>query len=57
MLNPKPVTLLSPSLQFEMITKGEYSFPKSHWKDVSEDAKDMVKKMLTVDPKKRSTCR
>jgi negative regulator of replication initiation len=40
-----------------MITKGEYSFPQSHWKDISEDAKDMVRKMLTVNPKKRSTCR
>jgi serine/threonine-protein kinase Chk2 len=37
----------------DQITKGIYSFPKEYWKDVSSDAIDLIKKLLTVDPKKR----
>jgi len=39
----------------EQIVKGIYSFPKEYWKTVSPQAIDLVKKLLTVDPKKRIT--
>jgi len=35
------------------IKRGEYDFPDPYWTDISSEAKDLVKKMLTVDPKKR----
>jgi len=38
---------------FDQILKGRYDFPSPWWDNVSEDAKDLVRKMLTVDPKKR----
>ncbi|XP_071481598.1 serine/threonine-protein kinase Chk2-like [Diadema antillarum] len=39
----------------DQIKRGYYSFPKKYWGSVSEDAIDMVKKLLTVDPKRRLT--
>ncbi|XP_078338977.1 serine/threonine-protein kinase Chk2-like [Crassostrea virginica] len=39
----------------KQIIGGHYSFPSEYWKDISEDAIDVVKKLLTVDPKKRAT--
>ncbi|XP_078336963.1 serine/threonine-protein kinase Chk2-like [Crassostrea virginica] len=36
----------------KQIIGGHYSFPSEYWK---EDAIDVVKKLLTVDPKKRAT--
>lgn len=39
----------------KQIIGGHYSFPKEYWKDISEEAIDLVKKLLTVDPKKRAT--
>lgn len=39
----------------EQIVKGLYSFPNQYWKSVSPQAIDLVKKLLTVDPKKRIT--
>jgi serine/threonine protein kinase len=32
---------------------GSYSFPKKYWQEVSYDAIDLIKKMLTVDPEER----
>lgn len=39
----------------EQILGGHYSFPKQYWGDVSCEAIDLVKKLLTVDPSKRIT--
>lgn len=39
----------------DQITQGRYKFHANYWKDVSEDAKDMVKKLLTVRPQDRIT--
>jgi serine/threonine protein kinase len=38
---------------YEQIMTGSYSFPKKYWQDVSRDAIDLIKKMLTVDPEER----
>ena len=35
------------------ITKGQYNFDSPAWKDVSEEAKRFIQKLLTVDPKTR----
>mmetsp|Transcript_22679 Transcript_22679/g.45833 ORF Transcript_22679/g.45833 Transcript_22679/m.45833 type:complete len:335 (-) Transcript_22679:39-1043(-) len=40
---------------FQQIKKGDYSFPSPYWDDISEGAKDLVKKMLQVEYKKRLT--
>lgn len=37
----------------EQIINGEYRFIPSQWKNVSNEAKDLVKKLLVVDPQKR----
>ncbi|CAF3575688.1 unnamed protein product [Rotaria socialis] len=37
------------------IKAGEYQFPKAEWKNVSEEAKTVIRKMLTVDPATRAT--
>ena len=37
------------------IKAGEYQFPKAEWKNVSQEAKDIIKMMLTVDPGARVT--
>lgn len=37
----------------DQIKRGYYSFPEKYWKDVSDDAKDLIKRLLTVDPEKR----
>lgn len=39
----------------EQIIKGLYTFPKTYWKAISPKAIDLIKKLLTVDPKKRIT--
>merc|ERR1719183_955723 len=47
----------SNAVLFQLIKKGQYSMPSPYWDEVSEGAKDLVKKMLTVDPKKRIACK
>ncbi|XP_030647604.1 serine/threonine-protein kinase Chk2 [Chanos chanos] len=37
----------------EQILEGVYRFIPSYWKNISEDAKDLVKKLLVVNPLKR----
>ena len=37
------------------IKAGEYQFPRAEWQNVSEEAKSIIKKMLTVDPASRIT--
>ncbi|XP_013386116.1 serine/threonine-protein kinase Chk2 [Lingula anatina] len=39
----------------KQIMRGMYSFPAIYWKDVSSEAKDLVKQLLTVNPEKRAT--
>lgn len=38
---------------FEMIRRGEYSFPAPYWDEISESAKNLIRGCLTVDPKQR----
>lgn len=40
---------------YSQIRKGEYGFPSPFWDKVSKEAKDLVKAMITVDPKERIT--
>jgi len=40
---------------FERIKAGKYEFLKPYWDPISDAAKDFVRKMLQVDPKKRAT--
>lgn len=40
---------------YRLIKKGEYDFPAPYWTDVSDSAKDLITKLLQVDPKKRLT--
>jgi serine/threonine protein kinase len=35
--------------------RGSYSFPKKFWQEVSPDAIDLIRRMLTVDPEERIT--
>jgi serine/threonine protein kinase len=37
------------------IRTGQYDFPNPEWKDVSQDAKDLIKGMLNTDPVNRLT--
>eukprot|EP00536_Pseudo-nitzschia_multiseries_P003291 jgi/Psemu1/318129/estExt_fgenesh1_pm.C_490005 len=39
----------------KQIRYGEYKFHKRYWGDISDDAKDLIAEMLTVDPVKRIT--
>ena len=45
----------STAVLFKQIRKGQYSFPSPYWDGVSDEAKDLVSKMLIVDPIKRFT--
>ncbi len=38
---------------FRKIIKGEYQFHPDYWNTVSEEAKDLIRGLLTVDMKKR----
>ncbi|KAL6141601.1 hypothetical protein ACLB2K_059889 [Fragaria x ananassa] len=40
---------------FEQVLKGELDFISEPWPNISESAKDLVRRMLTRDPKKRIT--
>ena len=40
---------------FKQIKKGEFDFPEPFWDDVSDSAKNLVCKMLTLNPKERIT--
>lgn len=40
---------------FEQVLKGELDFVSEPWPSISESAKDLVRKMLIRDPKKRLT--
>lgn len=38
---------------FKEILKGELDFASNPWPAISDSAKDLIKKMLEMDPKKR----
>jgi len=40
---------------FEQILSGHFDFPPTYWAGVSDSAKDLIRKLLNVDPKKRLT--
>lgn len=40
---------------YSMIENGSYSFPEKYWSGVSDSAKDLITRMMTVDPKHRYT--
>ena len=39
----------------QQVMRGSFSFPESVWRDVSSEAKDLIRKLLTVDPRRRLT--
>mmetsp|Transcript_7946 Transcript_7946/g.9944 ORF Transcript_7946/g.9944 Transcript_7946/m.9944 type:complete len:379 (-) Transcript_7946:661-1797(-) len=41
----------------DKIKKGEFEFDPTWWKEVSDDAKDLIKKLLCLDTKKRLTAK
>jgi len=40
---------------YKQIKKGEYDFPDPYWAEISDPAKNLVRCLLCVDPKKRFT--
>jgi serine/threonine protein kinase len=45
------------SLLFQSIRMGEWQFIDKDWSGISEDAKDLIRKLLTVDPLRRLTAK
>ncbi|EDQ84383.1 uncharacterized protein MONBRDRAFT_39303 [Monosiga brevicollis MX1] len=43
----------SDAVLFEIIMKGRFEFDERYWRDISDDAKDLIRNMLKVDPIKR----
>ena len=40
---------------YKLIQAGKYSFPSPYWDNISDIAKDLIRKILVVDPTKRLT--
>jgi calcium/calmodulin-dependent protein kinase I len=40
-------------LLFEQIMRADYDFPVDYWSEISENAKDFIRKLLVVEPSKR----
>ena len=45
---------MSPGMK-KRIKAGQYDFPQEEWKQVSKDAKDLIKRLLNTDPSQRLT--
>jgi len=45
------------NMLYKQIKKGEYDFPDPYWTDISDSAKQLVRGLLTVDPKKRMSAK
>jgi calcium-dependent protein kinase len=45
----------SRTIIFDKISEGRYTFEKKEFKNISEEAKDLIRLMLVVQPKKRVT--
>ena len=43
------------ALLFKKIQKGQYTFTRPYWDQVSDEAKTLIKRMLVVDPTRRAT--
>ena len=41
---------------FKIIKRGEFEFPSPYWDGISDAAKDLIKRVLVVNPKERLTC-
>lgn len=41
---------------FEKIKAGYYGFPSPVWDHISEDAKEIIRNLLVVDPSQRWNC-
>eukprot|EP00116_Pleurobrachia_bachei_P011825 sb/3472087/ len=41
---------------FAQIMRGDYEFDSPFWDDISDSAKDLIKKYMTVNPKNRLSC-
>uniref|UniRef100_A0A6U4VGF2 Protein kinase domain-containing protein n=1 Tax=Hemiselmis andersenii TaxID=464988 RepID=A0A6U4VGF2_HEMAN len=42
---------------YQQILAGDYEFPEEFWEGISDEAKDLVTRMLCMDVSKRITCR
>eukprot|EP00975_Prorocentrum_lima_P046404 9705182-Prorocentrum_lima.AAC.1 len=42
---------------FQLICRGQYRFYEEDWNPISDEAKDLIRRMLTVDVSKRITSR
>jgi len=40
-------------LLFEQIMRADYDFPADYWSEISDNAKDFIRKLLVVEPSKR----
>jgi calcium/calmodulin-dependent protein kinase I len=40
---------------FHKIVKADYEFHEEYWTTISDDAKDLIRSLLTLDPRKRLT--
>jgi len=40
---------------YRQIKKGDYTMPKKYWGEISDEAKNLVQRLLTVNPAKRAT--
>ena len=55
-VNLTTVVWLSEIIEYSLhdqICQARYSFPDCYWSGVSNDGKDLIKRLLTLDPKKR----
>lgn len=43
----------SETAMFQKIRRGDFNFNDPAWDDVSEDAKDLIRNLIVVDPNKR----
>ena len=43
----------SPFVSTSVFVTGDYNFKKDYWDPISDEAKDMISKLLVMDPKKR----
>ena len=41
---------------FDIIKSGTFEFPSPYWDDISDLAKDLISKLLIVEPTKRMDC-
>jgi len=42
---------------FDLISTATYEFHKDYWSEISAPAKDLITKLLVIDPEKRMTVR